>query len=148
MTLCLDVVDSIDIVEKNQDVINIVFHQIQTSKMSIIRDDIYNYLEVTNKKYDFIHIDVWKNLTATIKEIEKAKKMAQKCINTNGIVWCWLQELYDKIKYKLPKTPVAPGKVNVHEPCLICGKIVRYDYAGLCVGCATGMGVNDLYMKE
>jgi spermidine synthase len=143
----LEVVRSIDIVELNQEVIDIVFHQIDNGKTNIIKGDIYSYLENTDKKYDFIHIDIWKNLTATIKEIERAREIAQRCLNPDGIVWCWLQELYDRIKGKLPKTPVSPGRVKIYEPCLICGKTVRYDYAGLCVGCATGMGVNEQYLN-
>lgn len=143
-----EVVKSIDIVELRQEVIDLVFHQIKNDKMHIIKGDIFSYLETTDKKYDFIHVDIWKNITATIKEIDKAREAAQRCLNPNGIIWCWLQELYDNIKDKLPRTPVSPGRVTLYEPCLICGKTVRYDYAGLCVSCATGMGVNELYLKR
>ena len=143
----LEVVGSIDIVELRQEVIDLVFHQIKNEKMNIFKGDIFSYLETTDKKYDFIHIDIWKNITATIKEIDKAREAAQRCLNPDGIIWCWLQELYDRIKDRLPKAPVSPGSAGKYEPCLICGKTVRYDYAGLCVACATGMGVNELYLK-
>lgn len=143
-----EVVESIDIVELRQEVIDLVFDQIRNDKMRIIKGDIFSYLETTDKKYDFIHIDIWPTITATIKELDKAREAAQGCLNPNGILWCWLQELYDNIKDKLPRTPVSPGSVALYDPCLICGKTVRYDYAGLCVSCATGMGVNELYLKR
>lgn len=143
-----EVVESIDIVELRQEVIDLVFDQIRNDKMCVIKGDIFSYLETTDKKYDFIHIDIWPTITATIRELDKAMEAAQRCLSPNGVVWCWLQELYDRIKDKLPKTPVSPGKVSLYEPCLICGKTVRYDYAGLCVACATGMGINELYLKK
>lgn len=146
-TLIKDKCDSIDIVELNRDVIDLVYPQIKSEKTRIIKDDIFHYLDTTDKKYNFIHIDIWGDITAPVLEIEKARKKAERCLRQGGTIWCWLQELYDRIKDRLPKEPVEPGKLGIHKPCLICGNRLRSDYGGLCAICADGMGVAEKYLK-
>ena len=147
-TLIKEKAEAIDIVELNKDVIDLIYPQIQSEKTRIIQDDIFHYLDTTGKKYDFIHIDIWGDITAPILEIEKAREKAAKCLKPGGVSWCWLQELYDRIKDKLPKEPVEPGKIGRHEPCLICGNRLRMDYGGLCATCAEEMGVTEKYIKK
>lgn len=138
---------TIDIVEISQDVIDTIFLQIASEKMKIVKDDIFHFLETTPNKYDFIHIDIWADTLVPIKEIDKARNIAYKCLKPNGIVWCWLQELYDRIKEELPKEPMwQTSEAGIHDPCLICGKTLRNDYAGLCMDCADGMGVSELFI--
>ena len=145
-TLIKDEAKTIDIVELNKDVIDLIYPQIQCEKTRIIQDDIFHYLDTTDKKYDFIHIDIWGEITAPILEIEKAREKAVRCLKPGGTTWCWLQELYDRIKDKLPKEPVEPGKFGRHDPCLICGNRLRDDYGGLCATCAEEMGVTKRYL--
>jgi hypothetical protein len=90
-----DKVNSIDIVELNQEVIDLVFHQVATEKMKIIHDDIYHYLRTTDKQYDFIFIDIWQDTLSPFWEIDGARKLAQRCLKPGGITWCWMQEQYD-----------------------------------------------------
>lgn len=142
-------IKSIDIVELHQEVIDLVFHQIATAKMRGVCDNIFHYLDTTDKRYDFIHIDIWSSLTAPIREIDEAGRRAQRCLKPDGTVWCWLQELYDRIKEKMPKTPTQQTSLSgVHEPCLICGKTVRFDFAGLCMDCADDMELSEMYVKK
>lgn len=139
----------IDIVELHQDVIYLVFNQIASPKMRIIKDDIFHYLSTTPNRYDFIHIDIWNSITAPLEEIDLARGKAQGCLKPNGVMWCWLQELYDRIKDKLPKEPTqATSEAGVHEPCLICGKRLRHDYAGLCMDCADLMGLSEHFVRR
>ena len=139
----------IDIVEKHQEVIDLVFDQIKSPKMRIIKDDIFHYLNTTLNKYDFIHIDIWASITAPMREIDIAREKAKQCLTPNGVIWCWLQELYNRIKDRLPKEPIEQTQsVAIHEPCLICGKILRTDYAGLCMDCADEMEVSELYLRR
>lgn len=139
----------IDIVELHQEVIDLVFPYIKSPKMRIIKDDIFHYLDVTLNRYDFIHIDIWSSITAPIKEIDTAWKKAGGCLKPNGIIWCWLQELYDRIKDKLPREPSRQTSgAAIHDPCLICGKRLRYDYAGLCMDCADLMGLSEAFIKR
>jgi hypothetical protein len=141
-------VTSITIVEKQKDVISLVYPQIQSRKMTIINDDIFHYLETTNDKYDLIHVDIWNSLHAPIKEIEKVRLAAKHCLKTNGIIWCWLQELYDRIKDQLPKEPMLSGGIGSYDPCLMCGKTLRNDYAGLCMDCADLIEVSELFLTR
>lgn len=141
-------VKHIDIVEISKCVIKLVWEQIRTPKMEIIHGDAWKYLAKSPKKYDFIHVDIWGSITAPILEVRKAREAALNCLKPNGDVHCWLQELYDRIISKLPKTANFPtSTAGLHEPCLICGKTIRNDYAGLCMDCADGIGLSELFME-
>jgi len=143
-----DKVNSITVVELHEEVIDLVFPQLVIPGMEVINDDIYHYLDTTKLRYDFIHIDIWGDITAPIKEIDKAREAATKCLKPGGIVWCWLQELYDRIKDKLPREPIECTSLPaIYEPCLICGKRLRNDYAGLCMDCADLMGLSEAFVK-
>jgi hypothetical protein len=142
-------VKHIDIVELHTEVIDLVFDQIKTPKMTVIQADAWKYLAETEQKYDFIHVDIWGSITAPIKEIEKAITLSKRCLKPNGQIRCWLQELYERIVDKLPKKPMhITGIAGIYPPCLICGKTFRNDYAGLCMDCADAMGVSELFMEK
>jgi len=148
-TLIKDKVTHITIIEKYKEVIDLVFHQLDTRRMSIIQGDIFEYLDQTEKKYDLIHIDVWPDLYAPFTEIEKAREKANRRLNPGGVVWCWLQELYDNVKERLPIGPLGFSDVGppaIYEPCLVCGKTIRNDYAGLCMDCADSLEVSELFV--
>jgi DNA-directed RNA polymerase subunit RPC12/RpoP len=142
-------VKSIDIVELNKEVIDLVFDQIKNPKMNLIHADAWKYLAETEKKYDFIHIDIWGSITAPLREVGKAIKLGKRCLKPNGKIRCWLQELYDRIIDKIPKKPIhITGLAGIYPPCLICGKTFRNDYAGLCMDCADALGVSEVFMNE
>lgn len=138
-------VKHIDIVEMRQEVGELVFEQIKTAKMKLIIADAWQYLREIEEKYDFIYIDVWGEIIAPIMQIKNSIELANKCLKLNGQVRFWMQELYERIIDKLPQKPIFPRDI-VFQPCLICGKTFRYDYAGLCMDCADGMGVSELWM--
>ncbi len=139
-------VDSILIIEKNEEVANLVYSKIRSRKASLLLGDGETYLAAPGRKFDFIFIDVWGSITAPMREIEHWTNLAKGRLKHAGDVRCWLQELYDRIKDKLPKEPLSEhGPPAVHEPCLICGKKLRYDYAGLCMDCADFLGVSEPY---
>ena len=142
-------VDSITIIEKNQEVANLVYGKIKARKTSLLLNDGESYLAVPGMKFDFIFIDIWGSITAPMREIEHWTNLAKNRLKKGGEVRCWLQELYDRIKTKLPKEPVLkPGFPAVYDPCLICGKKLRNDYAGLCMDCADSLGVSELYRRN
>jgi spermidine synthase len=93
-TLIKDKVDSIDIVELSQDVIDLVFHQVATEKMNIIHGEICHYLATTEKKYDLVCVDIWQNTFLPLWDIEGMKGLAQRCLKPGGTTWCWLEEMY------------------------------------------------------
>jgi hypothetical protein len=142
-------VTHIDIVEINSDIIRLIFNQIKTPKMTIIQADAWRYLAETDKKYDFIHIDIWGSITAPLQEIEKATELGKQCLKPTGKIRCWLQELYERIVDKLPKKPTyKTGEAGTYPPCLICGKTFRNDFAGLCMDCADCMGLSEIFMPK
>lgn len=139
-------VDSITIIEKNQEVANLVYGKIKTRKTSLLLNDGESYLAVPGRKFDFIFVDIWGSITAPMKEIDHWTNLAKGRLKEGGEVRCWLQELYDRIRSKLPKEPVLePGFPAVYDPCLICGKKLRNDYAGLCMDCSDDLGVSELF---
>jgi len=142
-------VKSMLIVEENEDVVKLVYPFIKNRRTDLRVCDGEKYLMACKDKFDFIFIDVWSAITTTIKEIDKWTELAKPLLNEKGEVKCWLQELYDRIKNKLPKEPIElTGLSAVREPCLICGKKLRNDYAGLCCDCADYMEVSELFMRR
>ncbi len=141
-------VKSTTFVEKNREVATLVYSKMRSRKTTLELCDGETYLSNTDKKFDFIFIDIWAGFVAPIKEIDRWTNLAKRCLKENGNVRCWLQELYDRIKSKLPKEPILePGFPANYDPCLICGKKLRNDYAGLCIDCANSLGVSEIYRK-
>ncbi|GAH45498.1 unnamed protein product, partial [marine sediment metagenome] len=99
-------VDSITIIEKNREVANLVYNKIKTRKTSLLLNDGESYLAVPGRKFDFIFIDIWGSITAPMREIDHWTDLANNRLKKGGEVRCWLQELYDRIKSKLPKEPL------------------------------------------
>jgi len=97
-TLIKEKVTSIDIVELHQEVIALVFHQVATERMKIIHDDIRHYLQSTDKQYDFIYIDIWRDTLLPFWETDEVRRLAQRCLKAGGTTWCWLQERYDNLQ--------------------------------------------------
>lgn len=140
-------VTKIDVVEKEYDVINLVWNQIRNEKMEIIKDGIYHFIETTDRRYDFIHIDIWADFATTYDEIYTTIKKAQKLLNPNGKIMCWLEENYEIIKDLIPKEPVSNGQL-VFTPCKMCGKIPHVDYGGFCMDCMDACGKSELFIKK
>ncbi len=130
-------VESVLIVEQSQDVVKLVYRHIENRKTKLRVCDGKEFLTTCEEKFDFIFIDVWSAFTTTIREIDEWTELAKPCLADGGEIRCWLQELYNRIKDKLPIEPIEQASLPVvNEPCLICGKKPRFDYAGLCMDCA------------
>ena len=89
---------TITIVEFSRDVINLVYDYIKTAKMKIIHDDINNYLDKTEEKFDFVYLDTWPDLNASrLDEIVRLKKLAKNVLrNENSRVICWGEKVVRK----------------------------------------------------
>ena len=142
-------VKSITNVEQSPDVAKLVYRHIKNSKTKLIISEGKEYLLSCKERYDFIFIDIWPGLMGPIRDIEEWTEVAKYCLAPSGSVRCWLQELYDRIKHQLPKEPVADSDATLTmEPCLICAKSPRYDYAGLCMDCADLLGVSEMFAGD
>ena len=145
-------VRSITVVEREQKIIDLVYPQIKglfRIPFEVVCGDIYHYLKHVNKEYDFIFIDIWPGFLAPIKEMDSLKALAEKRLAPGGEVRVWLQELVERVKGKLPSGPVPASKFSLYrEPCLICGKVLRNDYAGLCMDCADSLKLSELFIRR
>ena len=141
-------VHTITIIEKEQDVADLVYKHIKTNRTSLIMGDAKEYLSTTDDRYDFIYIDIWQGIMGPIVEGEQWVALASRCLKEKGEVRWWLQELHERVKSKLPKEPIGKAFLVVGDPCLICGKMYRWDYAGLCMDCADMLEVSEMYVKR
>lgn len=138
-------VRKIDTVEINTECIELV--RAYVPKTKIIEGDFWEYIETTEKRYDTVFVDIWAGVIPAYEEYKRAKEKVKKVLKPGGISIIWLEELFKVIEEKLPKEPTHPRPAGSYEPCLVCGKILRYDYGGLCMDCADGLGVSELFLR-
>ncbi len=142
-------VKSVLIVEESRDVAKLVYRHIKNSKTELRISDGKDFLATCEEKFDFIFIDIWSAITTTITEVDEWTRLAKPCLAEGGEIRCWLQELYNRIHTKLPKEPINKSNfIEIHEPCLVCGKKIRFDYAGLCMDCADDLEVSEVYARR
>jgi len=139
-------VRSITIVEKEQDVIDLVYPKIKNKKTRIITQDAIEYLKTTDHLFDTIHIDLWADIIH-FKEMKPIIKIAKKKLKPNGIVICWLDEFLQVVMKQLKLGKRTSSGIGYFPPCITCGKILRNDYGGFCMDCADGLGISELGMK-
>lgn len=92
-------VKSITIIEKNQEVIDLVASQLPlNNKIKIINADILKWEPKTSEKYDVIYIDIWNNVNATIyrEEMKPLKTKFRKYLrskkeNPDSFIKCWAE---------------------------------------------------------
>ncbi len=143
-----DQVKSITIIEQEKDVIDLVYPVVKNKKTSVIKEDAIEFIKTTNRKFDFIHIDIWASVTTPYLEIDKVLKIARKILKPNGKVSCWLEENKKNVMKKIKGGIVESNKLIVNgEPCASCGKTTRYDFGGLCMDCADDMGLTKFAKK-
>lgn len=148
-------VKSITVVEQSRDVIELVQSQIEHDNLEVIHDDVRNYMEDQAKRengsrFNSIFIDIWDDMNAPMNEMEEVMSLANKILRPKGFASCWLKEHYDYIRDKIPTNPVLQSKVgfSVSEPCLGCGKTLRADYGGLCMDCADGFALSEMWVSN
>lgn len=102
-------VKTITVVEKYQDVIDIVLPQIQDydkeNKLNVICDDCFEY--IPEKKYDTIFIDIWAYINSDVykEEMLPLKRKYRKYLTENGkqkkniFVWAENQARYNQRLY-------------------------------------------------
>ncbi len=149
--LCYSRVTQIDIVECNQQIIDLVYPQLNLMLPSrMMCDDIHSYLRTTQVRYDFIYIDIWNDFMSPIVDADEVTQLARGCLLPGGEVRIWLQELSDRVKPLLPTKSdierifsISGSLPFTNVPCMICAKPYRSDYAGLCVDCADTLKISE-----
>jgi len=151
LTLYKRPVEEMVVVELSPEVIQLVAPHIQKVvpfPIYIVEGDAFEYMETTGERFDFVHVDIWGDITAPLREVERTKELAARCLKPGGECHVWLEELYRNVKWRLEMGPVIGRTEIVTEPCLICGKVLRADYAGLCMDCADGLGLSELFLPD
>lgn len=141
-------VKNITVVEANEDVIDLVWPQLKPYiDIEVVNMRIEEFLESTESRYDFVYIDIWEHILGPIQDIETAREAYQKLLKPDGELRIWLQELYDRVASSLPTEPTNSGGL-VRTPCIVCGKTLRHDYAGLCMDCADTLNVSEMFLRR
>jgi hypothetical protein len=83
-------ITKIIVVEKYQEVIDLVWDNINTNKAEIICDDIFNYLDDIKEEFDWMYFDVWedKSVKTHLDIVAPLRKKAQKYLPYSKIL-CW-----------------------------------------------------------
>lgn len=137
-------VKSITIVERENDVIDLVYPVVKNSKTDVINSDITEFLKSTEMKFDMIHIDIWADILP-YKEFKPLIRLAEKRLEKKGVIVCWLDALAEQVFTRLSKGMIESKGFAVYPPCITCGKIFRNDYGGLCMDCADGLNISELF---
>lgn len=138
-------VNSITVVEIRAEVRRLVWHLVATPNMRIVFGDFIEYVQQTDRRYDVVYFDLWKDLFAPVEKSDAILAASRRCLKDGGVVIYWLQELHDRVRARMAEGPVV-GTGLTYEPCLVCSKSPRVDYAGLCMDCADLLGVSEIYM--
>ena len=138
---------SVTVVEKSQEVVDLVGPVIAHPKLKVLRGDVHETFKMHKGLYDFVYLDIWANLQSPTLEYAKYKRLARPCLKAGGETHIWLEELTKRVLPLLPRKPVANSGMT-NSPCLVCSKTLRHDFAGLCMDCADLFGVSDLFQKR
>jgi hypothetical protein len=90
-------VDKITVVDNCKEIIDIVWSNIQkraqneiVHKINVVHDDIYNYLESCNEKYDTIYHDIWGDMEFRyLSNINHLVSLSKRLMNAEGNIYCW-----------------------------------------------------------
>jgi len=83
-------VTKIDIIENSADIITLIADQIAHDKITVIQDSILNYLQTTDKKYDYIWFDIFpESAVHWPEEVQILKNAAQPVLNSGGNIAFW-----------------------------------------------------------
>ncbi len=143
-----DEVKTITVIEKERDVIKLVYSKIKNPKTSYVISDMLDYLIMTKERYDMIHVDIWADIT-NYKKMLPISEVARRKLKPNGTVVCWLDESLRKILKEAKKGARTSSRSGVDmPPCLRCGKTFRNDFGGFCMDCADVLGISELFLKS
>lgn len=142
-------VKSVTIIEKEPDIVKLVYPRIRNSKTKVVISDMLEYLITTKRRFDMIHVDIWADII-NYKKMTSVIKVAKKKLKPNGIVVCWLDESLSKVMKEIKKgARVCSNELRIdYEPCLTCGKTIRHDYGGFCMDCADMLGLSEMFLKK
>ncbi len=100
----IDYVTEIVVVEKYQDVIDLVAPKFDNPKLKIICADIFDYVPEKNEKFDTIYFDIWTDIqTENLDEMKKLHSRFRKHLNKSNndcFMNSWFREYLQKQRTK------------------------------------------------
>ncbi len=142
-------VKHITVVELHEEVKSLVWRKMKSSNTELIIADGREYLKGVGRQFDYIFIDVWGSIFGTLNVVKSCCDLAQGCLKGDNVVDFWLRALYNRVEYRLKQGPtLATSPAGPHDPCLICGKKLRHDYAGLCADCADPLELSGYFVNK
>jgi len=85
-------IETIHVVEKSQELINMLGEYTQNEKVTYINDHILNYLQTTDHQYDLIWIDIFPaDICYFMKEEAILREAAHSKLKPNGKILFWRQ---------------------------------------------------------
>lgn len=94
-------VEHITVIEKNPDVIKLVYPHIECDKLTVINADIFEWKPDKSSKFDCIYFDIWTFIS--LENIDEIKKLHYKFKNKldRDNDYCWMDSWkYDELKYR------------------------------------------------
>ena len=146
-------VKSVTVVEIQQGVIDIVSPVINHSKITVLQENVWEYLGKTANQYDFIGLDTWPDAGSAVMEASYAKARAERVLTRRGLVRTWLDEIADRLTRNnaLAKAATQAQKTRgrmLDEPkmignraCDFCGANPFIDCYGFCLECFMATGI-------
>ena len=94
-------VKTITVIEKNPDVINLVYPYLKSDKLTVINADIFEWKPVKTAKYDSIYFDIWTFITTeSLPDIKKLHNKFKNRLNREDVN-CWMDSWqYGELKYR------------------------------------------------
>ena len=91
-------VKKITVIEKEKDIINLIYSKIKkhdkSNKLELIHSDIFEVDIPKEQKFDVIYFDIWDNVCGdNWKEMKKLKKQFRKNRAVGSTVLCWEEEV-------------------------------------------------------
>ena len=107
--------------------------------------DVRDYLADRPKSqedlWDCIYLDIWLTMDGPWEEPAQLRADAERHLRPGGVVKFWLDEYWDAVRYAIRQYDGKPGDFGPQNPCMVCAKTLRWDFAGLCMDCADYLGV-------
>lgn len=87
-------VNSVTVVEKEQEVIDLVKPQLPLNqRVTVIPVDIFNYVPNPQQKFDTIYFDIWDNICGdNWEEMKKLERKFRHLLKPKGWMSCWRRE--------------------------------------------------------
>lgn len=136
-----DDVESITIVERSSDLINLMSGYVESDKVSIVCDTLENHcgqlVSDGTIPYDTAAIDIWRSIFESFTEAHRSHGLVSLVLTANDGLRVWGQSVFGQIKVYAPiiASLAVDNSQVVTEPCFTCGRLPRADYAGVCNDC-------------